>query len=211
MGKNLNLLGRVGVIFILVAAVLVMAGGLFLPNHPMFEAFHVHAQQPGQIAVTSSNTAVIAPFASVGIVVNQPQGSSPLVKYTVLAADGATVLATPLAGQGYTFSGSFGANQTIGYLKISSGTAVFQVSGITGPAVPGVTYRGQIVVTSATSASHNFNQQFPAAPHCNATPAADPGTTQLPFWVTATNLAVTVNLHASGTGTFNVQCGADTN
>lgn len=63
---------------------------------------------------------------------------------------------------------------------------------------------GQIAVSSATSASYTFALGYSSAPVCVLTPTSNPGL--LTWWVTTTAAAVTANLSASGTLTFNYHC-----
>lgn len=63
---------------------------------------------------------------------------------------------------------------------------------------------GQIVVSAAASASYTFALPYANPPVCVLTPTSNPGS--LTWWVTATNTAVTANLSASGTVTFNYVC-----
>lgn len=63
---------------------------------------------------------------------------------------------------------------------------------------------GQIAVSSATSAGYTFARAYGSAPVCVLTPTSNPGS--LTWWVTATTTAVTANLSASGTLTFNYHC-----
>lgn len=64
--------------------------------------------------------------------------------------------------------------------------------------------RGQLAITSATSKSFTFPLAYGSAPVCTLTPTSNPGS--LTWWVTTTNTAVTANLSASGTLTFNYIC-----
>jgi hypothetical protein len=63
---------------------------------------------------------------------------------------------------------------------------------------------GQIAISAATSGSHTFSSAYSNAPVCTVSPTSAPGTTT--WWVTTTTTAVTVNLSASGTITFNYIC-----
>lgn len=63
---------------------------------------------------------------------------------------------------------------------------------------------GIIAVSSATSASNTFARAYSNAPVCVLTPTSNPGS--LTWWVTASTTAVTANLSASGTLTFNYHC-----
>ncbi|MDE2439103.1 MAG: hypothetical protein KGN01_06990, partial [Patescibacteria group bacterium] len=64
--------------------------------------------------------------------------------------------------------------------------------------------RGQIVLTSQASNAVTFPLAYNFAPVCTLTPTSNPGA--LTWWVTTTNAAVTANLSASGTITFNYIC-----
>lgn len=63
---------------------------------------------------------------------------------------------------------------------------------------------GTISISSATSGSYTFAQAYSHAPVCVLTPTSNPGS--LTWWVTASTTAVTANLSASGTLTFNYHC-----
>ncbi|MGH9344646.1 MAG: hypothetical protein ACRD19_12915, partial [Terriglobia bacterium] len=63
---------------------------------------------------------------------------------------------------------------------------------------------GTIAVSSAASASVTFPLAYTNAPVCTLTPTSNPGS--LTWWVTTSTTAVTANLSASGTLTFNYVC-----
>lgn len=63
---------------------------------------------------------------------------------------------------------------------------------------------GTITISAATSASHTFSTAYSNAPVCTLTPTSNPGS--LTWWVTTSTTAVTANLSASGTITFNYVC-----
>ena len=86
------------------------------------------------ITVTSSGVAVVAPADCSAIIVQQAQGSDPpSVAFSVYSdAALANKIADVAAGQGYQFSPSglagaaaFASGQTVGYVKVASGTYVF--------------------------------------------------------------------------------------
>jgi hypothetical protein len=66
--------------------------------------------------------------------------------------------------------------------------------------------QGTVTITSSTSATVNFSVAFSAYPICTVTPTSDP-TSVGGYWVSATtHSAFTVNVHRSGTITFNYIC-----
>ena len=72
------------------------------------------------------------------------------------------------------------------------------------PASANNDFAGAIVVSAATSASHAFTRAYNQAPVCVLTPESNPGA--LTWWVTKSTTAVTVNLSAAGTITFDYVC-----
>jgi hypothetical protein len=70
--------------------------------------------------------------------------------------------------------------------------------------------QGPVNITSSTSATVNFSVAFQHAPICTLTPTSDP-TSVGTYWVTSTNSSFTVNVHTSGTITFNYICMANPN
>jgi hypothetical protein len=70
--------------------------------------------------------------------------------------------------------------------------------------------QGTVTITSSTSATVNFSVAFQHAPICTLTPTSDP-TSVGTYWVTSTNSSFTVNVHTSGTITFNYICMANPN
>jgi hypothetical protein len=68
---------------------------------------------------------------------------------------------------------------------------------------------GQISISAATSGSKTFGTAYTSAPVCAASPTSNPGSTT--WWVTASTTAVTVNLSASSTITFNYTCKGNPN
>jgi hypothetical protein len=65
--------------------------------------------------------------------------------------------------------------------------------------------QGTVTITSSTSATVNFAVGFQHAPICTLTPTSDP-TSLGAYWVTSTTSSFTVNVHTSGTITFNYIC-----
>jgi hypothetical protein len=63
---------------------------------------------------------------------------------------------------------------------------------------------GQIVVSSAASATQKFTNSYNAAPLCVVTPTSNPESVR--YWVSSTKSALTVNLSTVGTITFNYVC-----
>lgn len=102
----------------------------------------------------------------------------------------------------------------------SGGTDRFYVSGAGQVYAQGITFAlnashiateaastdisGTIAISAATSASHTFSTAYTDAPVCTLTPTSNPGS--LTWWVTTSTTAVTANLSASGTITFNYIC-----
>ena len=70
--------------------------------------------------------------------------------------------------------------------------------------------QGRVTITSSTSAAVKFSAVFRHPPICTLTPTSDP-TSVGAYWVTSTASSFTVNLHKSGTITFNYICMADPN
>ena len=70
-------------------------------------------------------------------------------------------------------------------------------------------FDGVISVSAATSASHTFSTAYASTPVCVLTPTSNPGS--LTWWVTASTTAVTANLSAAGTITFNYHCAGNPN
>ena len=68
---------------------------------------------------------------------------------------------------------------------------------------------GKITITAATNASLTFAKAFTSAPVCVAAPTSNPGATT--WWVSTSTTAVTVNLSASSTITFNYICAGNPN
>ncbi len=68
---------------------------------------------------------------------------------------------------------------------------------------------GRITITAATNASLTFAKAFSSAPVCVASPTSNPGAAT--WWVSTSTTAVTVNLSASSTITFNYVCAGDPN
>jgi hypothetical protein len=64
---------------------------------------------------------------------------------------------------------------------------------------------GSVTISSSTSATVNFGTSYNSAPKCVVTPTSDP-TAVGAYWVTSTTSAFTVNVHTSGTITFNYVC-----
>lgn len=64
--------------------------------------------------------------------------------------------------------------------------------------------RGTIAISAATSTSYTFPQAYNHAPDCVLTPTSNPGS--LAWWVTTTSTAITANLSAAGTISFNYIC-----
>jgi hypothetical protein len=69
---------------------------------------------------------------------------------------------------------------------------------------------GTITISSATSASHSFTTPFNVPPSCIIAPMSDP-TSVGTWWVTTNATAVTANVHASGTITFDYHCTGNPN
>jgi hypothetical protein len=65
--------------------------------------------------------------------------------------------------------------------------------------------QGTVTITSSISATVDFSVAFQHAPICTLTPTSDP-TSVGTYWVTSTNSSFTVNVHTSGTITFNYIC-----
>ncbi len=63
---------------------------------------------------------------------------------------------------------------------------------------------GTIALSAATSASKTFTTAFTSAPVCTLTPTSNLGATS--WWVTTSTTAVTANVSASSTVTFNYLC-----
>ncbi|PYV25594.1 MAG: hypothetical protein DMG24_08950 [Acidobacteria bacterium] len=70
-------------------------------------------------------------------------------------------------------------------------------------------FDGVISVSAASSASHTFSTAYASTPVCVLTPTSNPGS--LTWWVTASTTAVTANLSAAGTITFNYHCAGNPN
>jgi len=64
---------------------------------------------------------------------------------------------------------------------------------------------GYVTISSSTSATVNFGTSYNSAPKCVVTPTSDP-TSVGAYWVTSTTSGFTVNVHTSGTITFNYVC-----
>ena len=64
---------------------------------------------------------------------------------------------------------------------------------------------GTIIISSASSASHQFAKAFRVAPSCIITPTSDPASLGS-WWVTTSRTAVTANVHISGTMNFDYHC-----
>jgi hypothetical protein len=64
---------------------------------------------------------------------------------------------------------------------------------------------GSVTISSSTSATVNFGTSYNSAPKCVVTPTSDP-TSVGAYWVTSTTSGFTVNVHTSGTITFNYVC-----
>jgi hypothetical protein len=64
---------------------------------------------------------------------------------------------------------------------------------------------GSVTISSSTSATVNFGTSYNSAPKCVVTPTSDP-TSVGAYWVTSTTSGLTVNVHTSGTITFNYIC-----
>jgi hypothetical protein len=64
---------------------------------------------------------------------------------------------------------------------------------------------GSVTISSSTSATVNFGTSYNSAPKCVVTPTSDP-TSVGAYWVTSTTSGFTVNVHTSGTMTFNYVC-----
>jgi hypothetical protein len=65
--------------------------------------------------------------------------------------------------------------------------------------------QGTVTITNSVSATVNFSVAFQHAPICTLTPTSDP-TSVGAYWVTSTTSSFTVNVHRSGTITFNYVC-----
>jgi hypothetical protein len=65
--------------------------------------------------------------------------------------------------------------------------------------------QGTVTIGGNTSATVNFSVPFQQPPICTLTPTSDP-TSVGAYWVTSTTSSFTVNLHRSGTITFNYVC-----
>lgn len=112
------------------------------------------------------------------------------------------------------FSGSPAANDCVkwgsnGQLA-DSGSACGSLTGghLTQSAANG-DLAGTIAISAATSASHTFSTAYSSAPACVASPTSNPGSAT--WWVTTSTTAVTVNLSASATLTFNYVCAGNPN
>jgi len=70
--------------------------------------------------------------------------------------------------------------------------------------------QGTVAISSNTSATVSFSVAFQHAPICTLTPTSDP-TSVGTFWVRSTTSGFTVNVHKSGTITFNYICMANPN
>ena len=96
---------------------------------------------------------------------------------------------------------SQGASYTLG-ANVSGGG--FEAPGHIGSSTTDT--QGTVMITSSTSATVNFSVPFLAYPICTLTPTSDP-TSVGGYWVSGTtHSAFTVNLHRSGTITFNYIC-----
>jgi hypothetical protein len=65
--------------------------------------------------------------------------------------------------------------------------------------------QGTVTLTSSSNATVNFTVAFQHPPICTLTPTSDP-TSVGAYWVTSTTSSFTVNVHTSGTITFNYIC-----
>jgi hypothetical protein len=65
--------------------------------------------------------------------------------------------------------------------------------------------QGTVTITGNTGATVNFSVPFQQVPICTLTPTSDP-TSVGAYWVTSTTSSFTVNLHKSGSITFNYVC-----
>jgi hypothetical protein len=68
---------------------------------------------------------------------------------------------------------------------------------------------GEILISSASRGSQNFQNPFKSVPLCVATPASNPGSTL--YWVTSTSAEVTVNLSEPSSIAFDYQCRGNPN
>jgi hypothetical protein len=63
---------------------------------------------------------------------------------------------------------------------------------------------GRISISGAINGSKTFGAAFALPPVCVVSPTSNPGTTS--WWVTTSTSAITINLSAPGTLTFDYTC-----